>query len=47
MIIPFTVTPANGASRSDYTAWSSYTRQLRFDVGETTDRINIRADDDT
>ena len=47
VIIPFTVTPANGASRSDYTAWSSYTRQLRFDAGETTDRINIRAADDT
>ena len=45
--IRFTVTPANGASRSDFTAWSSYTRQLRFDVGDTTDRINIRANDDT
>ena len=47
VIIPFTVTPANGAIQDDFTAWSSYTRQLRFDVGDTTDRINIRADDDT
>ncbi len=45
--IPFTVTPANGASRSDFAAWSSYTRQLRFDVGDTTDRINVHANDDT
>ena len=45
--IPFTVTPANGAIQDDFTAWSSYTRQLRFDVSDTTDRINIRADDDT
>ncbi len=47
VIIPFTVTPANGASRSDFAAWSSYTRQLRFDVGDTTDRINVHANDDT
>ena len=47
VIIPFTVTPANGAIQDDFTAWSSYTRQLRFDVGDTTDRINIRAADDT
>ena len=47
VIIPFTVTPANGAIQDDFTAGSSYTRQLRFDVGDTTDRINIRADDDT
>ena len=47
VIIPFTVTPANGAIQDDFTAWSSYTRQLRFDVSDTTDRINIRADDDT
>ena len=45
--IPFTVTPGNGASRSDFAAWSSYTRQLRFDVGDTTDRINVHANDDT
>ena len=45
--IPFTVTPGNGASRSDFSAWSSYTRQLRFDVGDTTDRINVHANDDT
>ena len=47
VIIPFTVTPADGASRSDFAAWSSYTRQLRFDVGDTTDRINVHANDDT
>ena len=47
VIIPFTVTPANGASQSDFTAWSSYTRQLRFAAGQTTDWIKIRADDDT
>ena len=47
VIIPFTVTPANEASRSDFAAWSSYTRQLRFDVGDTTDRINVHANDDT
>ena len=45
--IPFTVTPGNGASRSDFSVWSSYTRQLRFDVGDTTDRINVHANDDT
>ena len=45
--IPFTVTPGNGASRSDFAAWSSYTRHLRFDVGDTTDRINVHANDDT
>ena len=47
MIIPFTVTPANGAKRSDFRASSSYSRQLRFDAGETTDRINVSARDDT
>ena len=45
--ITFTVAPGNGASRSDFAAWSSYTRQLRFDVGDTTDRINVHANDDT
>ena len=47
MHIPFTVTPANGAIQADFTAGSTFTRQLRYNVGDTTDRINIRADDDT
>ena len=42
-----TLTPENGATRSDFTAGSTFTRQLRYNVGDTTDRINIRADDDT
>ena len=41
VIIPFTVTPAGGTIQSDFRAWSSFTRQLRFDVGETTTRINL------
>ena len=46
--IGFTLTPANGAIQADFTAWSTFTRQLRYaTVGDTTDRINIRADDDT
>ena len=45
--IPFTVTPENGAIQADFTAGSTFTRQLRYNVGDTTDRINIRADDDT
>ena len=47
VIIPFTVTPTNGADRDDFSAWSSYTRQLRFDAGDTTDHINVHANDDT
>ena len=45
--IGFTVTPENGAIQADFTAGSTFTRQLRYNVGDTTDRINIRADDDT
>ena len=45
--ISFTVTPENGATQADFTAGSTFTRQLRYDVGDTTDRIKIRADDDT
>ncbi len=46
LFIPFTVTPASGTSQSDFSAWSSYTRQLRFDAKETTDQINFFAVDD-
>ena len=46
--IPFTVTPTNGATRSEFRAWSSSsTDSLRFAAGQTTDWIKIRADDDT
>ena len=45
--IGFTLTPGNGAIQADFTAGSTFTRQLRYNVGDTTDRINIRADDDT
>ena len=46
--IPFTVTPENGARRSEFDAWSSSsTDSLRFAAGQTTDWIKIRPDDDT
>ena len=46
--IPFTVTPGNGARRSEFDAWSSAsTDSLRFAAGQTTDWIKIRPDDDT
>ena len=46
--IRFTLTPENGATRSEFRAWSSSSSDsLRFATGQTTDRINIRADDDT
>ena len=46
--IQFTVTPGNGARRSEFDAWSSSsTDSLRFTAGRTTDWIKIRADDDT
>ena len=46
--IGFTLTPGNGATRSEFRAWSSSSSDsLRFATGETTDWIKIRADDDT
>ena len=46
--ILFTVTPGNGARRSEFDAWSSAsTDSLRFAAGQTTDWIKIRPDDDT
>ena len=46
--IPFTLTPGNGARRSEFDAWSSAsTDSLRFAAGQTTDWIKIRPDDDT
>ena len=46
--IPFTVSPGNGARRSEFDAWSSAsTDSLRFAAGQTTDWIKIRPDDDT
>ena len=47
VIIPFTLTPAGGATKADFRAKSSYFRHVRFDAGETTDEINISAVDDT
>ena len=49
VIIPFTLTPAGGATKPDFRAKSSYSRHVRFDAGEreTTDQIEIRAVDDT
>ena len=47
VIIPFTLTPAGGATKADFSAKSSYFRHVRFDAGETTDEINISAVDDT
>ena len=44
--IRFTLTPENGAIRSEFRAWSSSSSDsLRFPVGQTTDWIKIRADD--
>ena len=46
--IRFTLTPENGATRSEFRAWSSSSSDsLRFAAGQTTDWIKIRADDDT
>ena len=46
--IRFTLTPENGATRSEFRAWSSSSSDsLRFATGQTTDWIKIRADDDT
>ena len=46
--IRFTLTPENGARRSEFDAWSSAsTDSLRFAAGQTTDWIKIRPDDDT
>ena len=47
VIIPFTLTPAGGATKADFRTKSSYFRLLRFDAGRTTDRIEITAVDDT
>ena len=47
VLIPFTVTPAGGATKADFRAKSSYYRHVRFDAGETTDQIEIRTVDDT
>ena len=43
--IPFTVTPASGTSESDFRAWSTFARQMRFNQGESTDWINLIDDD--
>ena len=47
VIIPFTLTPADGATKADFRTKSSYFRLLRFDAGETKDQIYITAVDDT
>ena len=47
VIIPFTLTPAGGATTADFMAKSSYFRLVRFYAGETTERIKIMAVDDT
>ena len=47
VIIPFTLTPADGATKADFRVKSSYFRLLRFDAGETKDQIYITAVDDT
>ena len=47
VIIPFTLTPAGGATKADFSAKSSYFRLVRFNAGETTDQIYITAVDDT
>ena len=47
VIIPFTLTPAGGATTADFMAKSSYFRLVRFYAGETTEQIEIMAVDDT
>ena len=47
VIIPFTLTPADGATKADFRVKSSYFRLVRFYAGETTEQIEITAVDDT